>query len=53
MSGYLEQSIERLTQFEGSVPWMYLDTVGKVTVGVGSMLPDARAAGTLRFLIGE
>ncbi len=49
--GYLEQAIERLKQFEGSVPWMYLDTVGKVTVGVGSMLPDARAAGSLPFLM--
>jgi len=51
--GYLEQAIERLKQFEGSVPWMYLDTVGKVTVGVGSMLPDARAAGLLPFVLGE
>lgn len=53
MASYLQQAIERLKQFEGSVPWMYLDTVGKVTVGVGTMLPDARAAATLPFLIGE
>lgn len=53
MGSYLEQAIGRLKQFEGSVPWMYLDTVGKVTVGVGSMLPDARAAGVLPFLLGE
>ena len=53
MSGYLERAIEQLKQFEGSVPWMYLDTAGKVTVGVGSMLPDARAAGRLRFLAGD
>ncbi len=31
---------------------MYLDTVGKVTVGVGSMLPDERAAGALPFVLG-
>ncbi|GAC1356949.1 MAG: hypothetical protein NVSMB3_03470 [Acidobacteriaceae bacterium] len=53
MVSYLQQAIERLKQFEGSVPWMYLDTVGKVTVGVGTMLPDAHAAATLPFLIGE
>ncbi len=53
MGSYLDQAIDRLKEFEGSVPWMYLDTVGKVTVGVGSMLPDARVAGTLPFLSGE
>ena len=31
---------------------MYRDTVGKVTVGVGLMLPDAKAAETLPFVIG-
>ena len=39
-----------LKQFEGCVPWMYRDTVGKVTVGVGLMLPDAAAAEALPFL---
>lgn len=53
MGGYLDQAIEQLKQFEAFVPWMYLDTVGKVTVGVGSMLPDARVAGTLPFQTGE
>ncbi len=52
MGGYLDQAIERLKEFEGSVPWMYLDTVGKVTVGVGSMLSDARMASTLPFAYG-
>lgn len=52
MGSYLDQAIERLREFEGSVPWMYLDTAGKVTVGVGSMLPDANAAGTLPFQVG-
>ena len=41
----------RLENFEGSIPWMYLDTVGKVTVGVGLMLPDAEAATHLPFKI--
>jgi GH24 family phage-related lysozyme (muramidase) len=49
---YLEQSLTKLKEFEGCVPWMYRDTVGKVTVGVGLMLPDAKAAEALPFLIG-
>ena len=53
MGSYLDQAIERLKEFEGSVPWMYLDTVGKVTVGVGAMLPDAKSAGALPFVLGE
>lgn len=53
MGSYLDEAIARLKEFEGSVPWMYLDTVGKVTVGVGSMLPDSRAAGLLPFVAGE
>jgi GH24 family phage-related lysozyme (muramidase) len=32
---------------------MYRDTVGKVTVGVGLMLPDANAAESLPFLLGS
>jgi GH24 family phage-related lysozyme (muramidase) len=49
---YLEQSLAKLKEFEGCVPWMYRDTVGKVTVGVGLMLPDAKAAEALPFLQG-
>ena len=51
MATYLEQSLEKLTEFEGSVPWMYLDTVGRVTVGVGAMLGDVLAAVQLPFLL--
>lgn len=36
---------------EGSIPHMYLDTVGKVTVGVGNMLPDVAAAQSLPFVV--
>jgi GH24 family phage-related lysozyme (muramidase) len=50
---YLEQSLTKLKEFEGCVPWMYRDTVGKVTVGVGLMLPDAAAAQTLPFNCGN
>ena len=52
MATYLEQSLAKLKEFEGCVPWMYRDTVGKVTVGVGLMLPDAKAAEALPFVIG-
>ena len=49
MPTYLDQSIAQLKLFEGCVPWMYLDTVGKVTVGVGLMLPNPAAACALPF----
>ncbi len=49
MAGYLEQSLEKIKEFEGSIPWMYLDTVGKVTVGVGLMLPNEVSAHALPF----
>ncbi len=51
MSGnYMERSLAQIAIFEGSVAWMYVDTVGKVTVGVGLMLPDVAAAQALPFL---
>jgi GH24 family phage-related lysozyme (muramidase) len=49
---YLEQSLAKLKEFEGCVPWMYRDTVGKVTVGVGLMLPNTEAAQALPFFAG-
>lgn len=36
-------------RFEGRVPYMYLDTAGNVTVGIGHMLATAGAAGRLPF----
>jgi len=53
MSSYLDQTIAKLKEFEGSVPWMYLDTVGRVTVGVGLMLPNATSAVALPFMNGD
>ncbi|MBB5338052.1 glycoside hydrolase family protein [Tunturiibacter gelidoferens] len=53
MATYLEQSLAKLKEFEGCVGWMYRDTVGKVTVGVGLMLPDAKAAESLPFILGS
>jgi GH24 family phage-related lysozyme (muramidase) len=52
VANYLEQSLAKLKEFEGCVPWMSRDTVGKVTVGVGLMLPDSRAAEALPFVLG-
>jgi GH24 family phage-related lysozyme (muramidase) len=52
VANYLEQSLAKLKEFEGCVPWMYRDTVGKVTVGVGLMLPDPTAAEALPFVLG-
>jgi GH24 family phage-related lysozyme (muramidase) len=51
VSGYLEQTIAKLKEFEGCVTWMYRDTAGKVTAGVGRMLPDAAAACALPFVV--
>ena len=48
---YLEQSLAAIESFEGAIPWMYRDTVGKVTVAVGLMLPDTAAAARLPFLL--
>jgi GH24 family phage-related lysozyme (muramidase) len=53
VANYLEQSLTKLKEFEGCVPWMYRDTVGKITVGVGLMLPDANSAKSLPFLRGQ
>ena len=50
MANYLDQAIATVRRFEGSVPWMYLDTAGKVTVGVGLMLASEEAAHALPFL---
>lgn len=40
-----------LTGFETAVPYMYLDTTGKVTVGIGNMLPDVAAAQVIAFAV--
>lgn len=41
---------EHLKFSEGNIPHMYLDTVGKVTVGVGNMMPTAADAKKLKFV---
>src|SRR5215831_3171945 len=52
MATYLEQSLWKIKEFEGCIPWMYRDSAGKITVGVGLMLPDAEAAAALPFQVG-
>jgi GH24 family phage-related lysozyme (muramidase) len=49
MSGYFSDYLPICEKFEAKVPWMYLDTRGFVTVGVGCMLPDADSAARLMF----
>jgi GH24 family phage-related lysozyme (muramidase) len=41
--------LAQLKLFEGCIPWMYRDTAGHVTVGVGLMLPDSSSACALPF----
>ncbi|MHA7662733.1 lysozyme family protein [Mycolicibacterium sp. HS_4_1] len=36
--------------FEGSVPYMYLDILGKVTVGIGNLIDSVAAASALPFV---
>jgi GH24 family phage-related lysozyme (muramidase) len=51
MATYIEQSLLKIKEFEGTIPWMYRDTAGNITVGVGLMLPDVAAAVSLPFLL--
>lgn len=46
---YLDDSCAKLIDFEGRIPWMYQDSEGYVTVGVGCMLPGAPQACALPF----
>jgi len=45
--------VAKLIEFEGSVPHMYLDSVGLVTVGVGSLLRTPEQAEALPFVSRE
>lgn len=47
---YLDDSLAHLEIFEGTVPWMYLDTKGFVTVGVGELLANTAKAEGLAFV---
>lgn len=47
---FLNKRRDLIKRGEGCISHMYLDTVGKVTVAVGNMLPTADAATTLDFI---
>jgi GH24 family phage-related lysozyme (muramidase) len=42
--------LPKLKEFEGAIPYMYLDTGGNVTVGVGNLVASADAAQQLGFV---
>jgi GH24 family phage-related lysozyme (muramidase) len=42
--GFYDTAAKDITKWEGSVPHMYVDTNGYVTVGIGFMIPSASAA---------
>ena len=42
--------LPKLKEFEGVFSYMYEDTTGNVTVGVGNMLPNAAAAQKIAFV---
>lgn len=44
------ETVADFERWEGRIPHMYLDTKGLVTVGVGKMLPDVKAAQALAFV---
>lgn len=48
---YIDLSVAATIRFEGSVAWMYLDTLGNVTVGVGILLDGVSKALALPFVM--
>lgn len=50
MANYLDAAASQLRLFEATISWMYLDSRGNVTVGVGFMLPNAAAALKFNFV---
>lgn len=47
---FVNQRRALIKRGEGCISHMYLDTVGKVTIGVGNMLPTSEAATKLPFI---
>jgi GH24 family phage-related lysozyme (muramidase) len=50
---YLTDSMQALKGFEGEIPWLYLDSLGFVTGGVGFMFPAASDACKLPWTKGD
>ncbi len=48
--GFYETAQKDVTKWEGSIPHMYVDTNGYVTVGIGFMIPTAAAAKSYGFV---
>ncbi len=46
---YMDSSVAALRGFEGAIAWMYVDTVGKVSVAVGRQLFGVKDAQALPF----
>jgi len=46
---YIDDSVTSTAQWEGTVPWMYLDTKSNVTVGCGLEVPNTGVACSLPF----
>jgi GH24 family phage-related lysozyme (muramidase) len=44
---YLDDAVTAIGKFEGRIAWMYLDTLGNVTTGIGQMIPTV--ADALRY----
>lgn len=47
----LRAFVPDLVRWESSVPWMYRDTLGYVTVAIGCLIHDAADAARLPFLV--
>ena len=50
---YLDSYLPVCESFEGQVAHFYLDTVGRVTIGVGNMVPGVAAAQQLPLVTGS
>ena len=46
---YIDTYLPICEGFEGRIPWMYLDSLGNVTVGIGHLVCDSTAAIALPF----
>jgi GH24 family phage-related lysozyme (muramidase) len=46
---YIDDAVNSTIQWEGSIPWMYLDTKGNVTAGCGLEIPNTGIACGLPF----
>jgi GH24 family phage-related lysozyme (muramidase) len=42
----------KLEEYEGRIPHLYVDSVGRVTVGVGHMIPNRNEMASLTFMVG-